>query len=207
MIKIIDYIASYKDKNTMLSSVLKNAFNIKTDKELLFARADYIKMLDNLKSLSQDKETIEIIDEIIKIFSNNNLEKPTTHINLSKGHIATIKILYQMFKNSQDFQIKVDLKELLKKVKNFDSDVALEIITALEEFDIEFQIIGNRAYEKLYIKLLGIFVLYKDDIKNSPQPFKDILEQILNKVDFAKKIINSTKELTNSIKSLIEIIN
>ena len=207
MIKIIDYIASYKDKNTMLSSVLKNAFNIKTDKELLFARADYIKMLDNLKSLSQDKETIEIIDEIIKIFSNNNLEKPITHINLSKGHIATIKILYQMFKNSQDFQIKVDLKELLKKVKNFDSDVALEIITALEEFDIEFQIIGNRAYEKLYIKLLGIFVLYKDDIKNSPQPFKDILEQILNKVDFAKKIINSTKELTNSIKSLIEIIN
>ena len=206
MLRVVEFIVNYPTKTALLSSVLKKAFEVKTDKELLLARCDYVKMLNTLKNLSDEKEIKATISDIQAVFAKSNLERPLKTLNISIAHISTLKAMYQIFVSSNEFSIFVDIKTLLTQLKEFDTDIAIKLIEILEEFDIEFKLIGNRAYEKLYIKLMGIIILYKDEIKNSSKNFKNIVNNLLNKVTFATKIIKTIKELSFESKNLIEII-
>ena len=208
MLRVVEYLYQNRDKDTLLHSALKQSFKIKDNKKLLVLSCEYIQFLDNLSNYTDDEDVKKIIKDIQKIFISTNLEKPIKTFNkyLTLGHFSTLKMLYEMVKNKDEFKISADIKTLLTQLKEFDTDIAIKLIEILEEFDIEFKLIGNRAYEKLYIKLMGIIILYKDEIKNSSNNFKNIVNNLLNKVTFATKIIKTIKELSFESKNLIEII-
>ncbi|SFP61180.1 hypothetical protein [Hydrogenimonas thermophila] len=205
MISVIRELLEAKDSGKTLTLALKDAFGVSSDRELLLARAEYLKRLERLKAFSDDEDVAEILDEIARLFSTTNSDIALKSSDISKAHLATLSALYKHFTNSMEFKIYVDIGFLSEELKEFDLHLAKEILEALKEFDLEFKLIGNSAYEKLYVKLLGLFALYKDELQSSSE-FKTLLSRLFERVEFAKKVINSAKELTASSIELLNLL-
>jgi len=207
MIDIFRVIYENKDSNLTLYSVLKKAFNENDNIKLLKLRCETIRELEALEEeLNLEKEEIEVLNDLKILLLQSNLDRPIREFSnlITKAHFVALKTIYRLFETSLNLQTKIELEEIYKNLPKEDKEFLNELKTALDDFFIEFRVKGNRAYKSLYLRVIGILALYKEDIKNSKH--KDIFASVLQKAEFGVKFTESLTAIANNSKRLLEIL-
>jgi len=207
MIEYFKVIYKNRSANLTLLAVLKQAFNENDDIKLLRLRCETIKELEAIEEeLELEKEDIEILNDLKRLLLQSNLDKPIREFShlITKGHFVALKSIYRLFETSLNLQTKIELEEIYKNLPKEDKDFLNELKTTLDDFFIEFRIKGNRAYKSLYLRIIGILALYKEEIKNSKH--KDIFASVLQKAEFGAKFTETLLKIGNNSKKLLEMI-
>jgi len=207
MIKIFKVIYENRNSNLTLFSVLEKAFDEKNTLKLLRLRCETLKELESIdEELNLENEEAEILNDLKILLLQSNLDKPINNLShlITKGHFTTLKYIYKLFETSLNLQTKTELEEIYKNLPKEDKDFLNELKTALDDFFIEFRVKGNRAYKSLYLKVIGILALYKEDIKTSKH--KDIFALVLQKAEFGAKFSETLLKIGDNSKKLLEMI-
>lgn len=207
MTKIFEIIYQNRESNIVLLSVLKKAFNENDEKKLLKLRCNLLKELDLIEleiELTQPEQ--EVLNDLKSILIQSNLEKNVKSISnlITTAHLATISSLYRSFTQQVNYITKNELEEIYENLPNEDKDFLNELKSALDDFFIEFRIKGNRAYKSLYLRIIGILALYKEDIKNSKH--KDIFASVLQKAEFGVRFTENLATIANNSKKFLDIL-
>jgi len=207
MIEVFRVIYENRNENLTLFAVLKKAFNENDIINLLKLRCETIRELDALEEeLGLEKEEIEILDDLKILLLQSNLDRPVKDFShlITKAHFVALKTTYKLFETSLNMQTKQELEEIYKTLPQEDKEFLEELKIALDDFFIEFRIKGNRAYKTLYLKIIGILAVYKEDIRNSE--YKNIFATILEKAEFGVRFTESLATIANNSKRLLEIL-
>ena len=207
MIKVFKSIYENRNSNLTLLAVLKEAFNEQNTIKLLKLRCETLKEFEAIEiELDLEKEEVEILNDLKLLLLQSNLDRPIKNFSnlITKGHFATIKTIYKLFSTSLNLQTKIELEEIYKNLPKEDEEFLNELKLALDDFFIEFRVKGNRAYKSLYLRVIGILALYKEDIKNSNH--KDIFASVLQKAEFGVKFTESLISIADNSKKLLNII-
>jgi len=207
MIKIFKTIYENRNSNLTLFSVLEKAFDEKDTIKLLRLRCETLKELESIEAeLNLEDEEAEILNDLKLLLLQSNLDKPIKQLShlITKGHFTTLKYIYKLFETSLNLQTKTELEEIYKNLPKEDKEFLNELKIALDDFFIEFRVKGNRAYKTLYLKIIGILALYKEDIKTSKH--KSIFQEVLQKAEFGAKFSETLLQIGNNSKNLLEMI-
>jgi len=196
------------DGKSTVREALAAGFGVEDDVALLRARALTVQHLEEiLAQVEHDEEVAEVVEQFCQILARSNLDH-RNNIVWGRAHLATMKMLLRSYRQSEGVKISLEIGRIIEEIRALDADerqreMLEEIFTAIEEFHEAHPISGEKAYNALFLRLIGILAIYHDVFRNAPGPMKKKIATLLKTVGQAKELSEAAVAIGQNVGKLI----
>ena len=216
---IIDYICDNISSEKSIQSILKKAFKEQDPLKLLKKRALLIDHCRHvLKELNYTEEETLPFNDIYKILLFNNLDAQSDRghgLHLTPTHKIMFRTTFKMYgiikKTSEVKEILEASKALKHQVVEEDEtltqqqkEILNDVFNIVHEAKEEHEMIGNLAINKLYERLIGKALIYKEELSSiKSQTVKDKLEKLYKKTQEVNEIMGFLLSIGDKLNKFI----
>lgn len=218
-VQITDYICDNISSGKSIQSIFQKAFKEKDPLKLLKKRALLIDHCRHvLKELNYTEEDALPFNDIYKVLLFNNLDAQSDRghgLNLTPAHKITFRTTFKMYgivkKTSEVKEIveasKALKQELLIEDKNLtekQKEILNNICNEVDEAQEEHEMTGSLAINKLYERLIGKALIYKEELSGiKSKSIKDKLEKLYKKTQEVNEIMGFLLSIGDKLNKFI----